>query len=743
MKKEFNYLLLIIFLSPVFLYSQEDTTTINEAFDSGSLLVKEISGDVKYHEVLKYSGNSIVIITADDIQKKGLTSFNDILHYVSDYCMGSDMIWSFLGVRGLTFPNSYGTRIAITIDDNPLTDYVFSSILNSSILEISLDFVERVEIISGSPSFNYGYNGILGAINIVTKDGKDFDGGSIKAGTTNIGDTYFEFTTGYKLENGFDIMFSYRGTYNNGNDIYFEEYDDNSIYGKKYTLNSLGDTILNPYYNPRAANGGIADHKNNSFGNVFYLQTNYNNFTLHAMQTLNNRRYPSAGYETIFNDDNAKIDMSFTNIILKYNYEIDLLDMTHNIKPKLQYTRSVSNLHYNYLTEDEDDEITLITLLNQIENPIFSGLMFEILDNIEINNHSNLIASVNYTGSINYDLIFLESENNGPNVETKDILSPIKIFGGYLEYTNDLTDWFNFFAGIRYEISFGNDVEDIDNNSVLLPRIGVIFDLGNNSIIKGLFGTTARRPSGYESYYATTIDIDEITSDTTYKMGHLHYETARIYELNYTYTSDKFSGKVSIFQNTINNFIYETAESVKTIDETYPYLTINAEDVRVNTFGASVFAKYKTNFGIDAFLGNTYSFVDIDDNTDKNLIEDVKIGSYRNTFIYGISIEVIDFLYLNLLGKYETGRVAIDRDVDETYNLTNLPDAHKLNMNLVYRPFYSRSNLKFLNKFYAILSLKNILNKKDYYPVGYTFGTISKVPRDNGYSIGLTLGYKF
>ncbi|MCL2040197.1 MAG: TonB-dependent receptor [Bacteroidetes bacterium] len=742
MKKYITCLLLIIFMVPAFLCGQEDTTN-GHFFED--LLLNEISGDVKYNEVLKYSGNSIVIITADDIQKKGFTSFNDIIHYVSDYSIGSDMLWNFLGVRGVTFPNSYGSRVAITIDGNFLTDYTFASILNSSVLEISLDFIERVEIISGPPSFNYGYKGILGAINIVTKDGKDFDGGTVKVGTTHTGETHFELTTGYKLENGLDIMFSYRGTYNNGNNIYFEEYDNNTIYGQKYTVNAAGDSILNPYYNPRASNGGIADHKDNSFGNVFYLHANFNNFSLNVMQTLSNRRYPSAGYETIFNDNDAKIDMSFTNIILKYDYKADLLGMAHNIKPKIQYTRSESNLYYNFLFEDEDENDETI-LWNQLENPIFSGLMFELLDNIEINNRSNLVAAVSYTSTLDYDIRFAEGENKAFDIETKDILCYIKIFSGYFEYTNDLTDWFNFFVGLRYEHSFNENYTDEHIYSALLPRVGVIFDVGKNSIIKALFGTAARTPSGYENYYATTIEVDEITGDSTYKMGHLNYENSRLYEVNYTYLSEDFSGKVSIFHNTINNFIYETKidpDVIMTIDETYPYLTTNADNVRINTFGVSIFAKYKTNFGIDLFIGNTYSYVDIDNNSDQNLIEDVKIGSYKSILIYGVSIELIDFLYLNLLGKYETGRIAIDKTIDEEYGLTTLPSAHKLNMDLVYRPFYQQSNLKFLNKFYAVLSLKNILNRKDYYPVAYTFGTISKVPRDNGYSIGLTLGYKF
>jgi iron complex outermembrane receptor protein len=79
-----------------------------------------------------------------------------------------------------------------------LLDYTFASILNSSVLEISLEFIERVELISGPPSLRYGPNGMLGAINIVTKEGKDLDGGTARVSVTNTGETHYGFAVGKK-----------------------------------------------------------------------------------------------------------------------------------------------------------------------------------------------------------------------------------------------------------------------------------------------------------------------------------------------------------------------------------------------------------------------------------------------------------------------------------------------------------------------------------------------------------------
>ena len=721
------FLVFILLITSVFYLHSQEEIIIGEDFLFEDLLTEEISGDVKYNDAIKRSGNTIVVITADDIKKKGFTSFSDIVDYVASFSMGSDGLWNFLGVRGLNFPASYGTRLAITIDGNQLRDYVFSSVLNNSVLEISLEFIERIELISGSSSFYYGENGMMGAINIVTKDGKDFDGGVVKATTTNTGETYFEITLGNKWSSGLDLMFSYRGTYNPGDNIYFSEYDDNSIYG---------DTT-SKYYNPRATNGGIAERLNKFFGNVFYLTGKYNNFSLTAMQTISNRKYPSAGFETIFNDQKADIDMDFTNIILSYDWATSLFGMDHNIVPKVHYTRSVSRIYYNYDDEDENGEPII---WSQMEEPMLSGLRFELKDNIALTTSSELTAVISYLNIFDYDSRFSEGENYSYDMEKRDILIPFKLFEGYLEYVNDMTNWFSFFAGVKY-IGL---IEDELNTSVLLPRAGLIFDVGENSIIKGIFGTGARKPSGNDEYLATTIQINELTRDTIYQSGHLSYETSRTLELIYIYRTKKFLGDFSIFYNEIDNFIYEKEidpSIVLTPDPSYPYITTNTDEKIVN-YGISFNVKYKTDFGLEFMLGNVYSMLNTDFE-DEEFRMMAEVGSFRNSLVYGISYEVIDFLYLNLLGKYETSLIAVDRNVDEIFGTKKLPAAHKLNMSLAYRPFYKQDNLKFLNSFYAALTFKNILNRIDYYSVSPSFGTISKIPRDNGYSIGFTLGYTF
>jgi len=143
------------------------------------------------------------------------------------------------------------------------------SILNSSALNVSIDLLERVEIISGSPSSLYGTNSILGTINIITRDGKDFNGGIVSAGINSNTNNYINFVTGNKFLNGIDIITSYNFSFSKGYNMYFEEFDETSEdYGNP-------DSDL---FNPLANNQGIAEKMNNYQSHTAYLGATYNNF---------------------------------------------------------------------------------------------------------------------------------------------------------------------------------------------------------------------------------------------------------------------------------------------------------------------------------------------------------------------------------------------------------------------------------------------------------------------------------
>ncbi len=111
---------------------------------------------------------SITVITAEDIERRQPQSFLALMNSVPGLNIksaGPNSANSGISIRGM---KSYHTKILIngvTIQDN-------SSIKPSAILSaISLDNIERIEIVRGASSTLYGSNAMGGVINIITKKG--------------------------------------------------------------------------------------------------------------------------------------------------------------------------------------------------------------------------------------------------------------------------------------------------------------------------------------------------------------------------------------------------------------------------------------------------------------------------------------------------------------------------------------------------------------------------------------------
>ena len=264
-----------------------------------------------------------------------------------------------------------------------------------------------------------------------------------------------------------------------------------------------------------------------------------------------------------------------------------------------------------------------------------------------------------------------------------------------------------------------------------------MFYIDDNSIIKALFGTAGRRPSGYEEYSSIYLEHKAYPNVVT---RWLDFEESKSYELLYIFRNNKnIISNFSLFYNTLNNIIYEDdlPEDRFRLDAEYPYYFVNG-DATIHNYGLSVSFKYKTDFGLEFMLGNVLSFVDINSDNDALLFA-VKSDSPRNIFRFLLSYELINDFSINLFGVYETKR--------ETLDGVNLYPIQNIDVSITYHPHrrtVSTSKLSVLDNFYLALSLKNILNTKNFYSVSSdSFKLIPTFPVDNGFSVGIHIGYTF
>lgn len=139
-----------------------------EELDLESLMNIEIEGATKTSLKVSDSPISVTVITAEDIRRSGATSIPEVLEYVAGISvMTFSAAQQEVNVRGLNQEVCPRTKTML----NGINMHV--ELFNFTMwdgLPITLDDIERIEVVRGPSSVIYGFNAEAGAINIVTKD---------------------------------------------------------------------------------------------------------------------------------------------------------------------------------------------------------------------------------------------------------------------------------------------------------------------------------------------------------------------------------------------------------------------------------------------------------------------------------------------------------------------------------------------------------------------------------------------
>jgi len=164
-KKLFNcvavLLIFVFFVLPVPVSAQEEgeIVTMEETVVTAS----------RIEEPLKYSPDSITVVTGEEIQKKGKQSVIDVLKDVPGISIaqyGSPGGSSSIYLRGTNNAHTLIMIDGVRVGDPMATDG------KMSITDLSTDNIEKIEIVRGAQSVLYGSDAIGGVINIITKKGK-------------------------------------------------------------------------------------------------------------------------------------------------------------------------------------------------------------------------------------------------------------------------------------------------------------------------------------------------------------------------------------------------------------------------------------------------------------------------------------------------------------------------------------------------------------------------------------------
>ncbi len=257
-----NCLLFSIFYAFPFFCSTNTLLFAQETIDLGEIVITATRDAREIHKIPA----NVKVITTQDIEKSNAANIVEIIEkftgiHFRDYSgIGSQ---AEIDMRGFG-ENSHG-RTLVMLDGRRLNRPDMASI---NWLQIPLNNVERIEIVSGANSSLYGDNAVAGVINIITKKGTPEQKGKLST-----------FFGSYAMN---DQNWSITGTKDNLSYAFTFERQKNNGYRER-TKSSFDGGSVNLVYN---FSDNLITNLNFSFNNTKYEMPG----ELSATETILNRR---------------------------------------------------------------------------------------------------------------------------------------------------------------------------------------------------------------------------------------------------------------------------------------------------------------------------------------------------------------------------------------------------------------------------------------------------------------------
>ena len=161
----------------------------------------------QHEEPLREAPVITSVVTAEEIRRMGARTLNDVLLTLPGFSHVQDHNEYYAAFRGI-----YGSsqqKILVLRDGHRLNSRSYSEA--NFDYAISLDNVERIEVLRGPGGSLYGDVALTAVVNIVTRSGEDIDGWETTAGAGSWGQRRFSLVAGKRLGPGESLTLSAAG----------------------------------------------------------------------------------------------------------------------------------------------------------------------------------------------------------------------------------------------------------------------------------------------------------------------------------------------------------------------------------------------------------------------------------------------------------------------------------------------------------------------------------------------------
>lgn len=477
-------------------YAAEAAANDTAAVDAGQTREVVVTATRTEAEV-KTVPNAVEVITSEDIQKLGAADIYQALKLATNIDVRPQTAGHNVSIRGTNSNDNL-----ILINGQRTADEDTNETQNIYALDrVPLSSIERIEIVRGAASAQYGSDAIGGVINIITKK---------SGGTPSV--TVGVNTGTESMSNYYHIDLGKQGKFSGVLDAKFS----------KYRKNLVGDGPQTYYYGPR---------QNFNFAGTYDLdENNHLNFNI---------GYYNEHSDVNLGTDYAAFGPGFENGYVKakkYDYSIGLEGNGDN-------SNYMFRTYYSKLKKERSDVSLSMSMSGGRPTVSFIPAVNEntfTLWGVEGKNSVQVSDKHLLTYGAEYRKNKVEGNNLGTDGNSKNINS----YGLYLQDEWMVNDKLLLIPSVRYD-------HFTDFGSKTTPKIGATYFLNDSSRIKANWGKGFKAPSLTELYGSIShFGMFDIVGNPDLKA-----EESNNWDISYEAEKGKTSGKITYFHNDVENLI--------------------------------------------------------------------------------------------------------------------------------------------------------------------------------------------
>ena len=568
--------------------------------------------------------------------------------------MTYDRNYSYVGVRGFGPPGDYNSRILLLIDGHRTNDNTYDQALIGTEGILDVDLIDRVEVIRGPGSSLYGSNAFFAVVNIITKRGRDLKGTEVSGEAGSYKTAKGRVSYGDKFSNGVEAIVSGSLYNSEGQDLFFPEY--------------LG------------VNGGMANNADYDRYRSFFTKVSHHDMTLSSAYVSRTKGIPTGAFATDFGDPGNKTTDERAYLDLKYDHSLG------------SGTDVAARLYYDYYRYTGDYIYAGVVNKDLGYGDWWGG---EVRLNKRFLDVHRVIFGAEYQGNLRQDQ---KNYDINPPASYLDDERRSRVMAAYVQDEVSLSKKMVLNAGVRYDhySDFGGTTN---------PRLALIYNPGEKSAIKLLYGSAFRIPNDFERFYQSSVNLPNPA---------LEPEKIKTYELVYEqYLGEGFRASVSGYYYAIKNLIKQT--------EPAPGVTFYQNQDEVTAKGFELEVDNKWNNGLEGRVSYTLQ------RTEDQLTGDPLSNSPSQMVKLNMTLPVVgEKLFASIEDQYLSRRKTEGGDYAAAFHVTNLT-------------LFSQH---VLDRFELSASIYNIFDKKYSDPVSKDLTPIDRVQQD-GRNYRLKLTYAF